>query len=113
MQYDLTGRTVFITGSTDGLGKQVAHAAAKAGATLLLHGRNKPKGAALVKEIREASGNKELFYYNADLASLQEAKELSEQVVQDQRQLHVLINNAAIGGGPRDSGKRRVSGDGL
>ena len=113
MHYNLTGKTVLITGATDGLGKQVACAAAKAGATLLLHGRNKAKGATVVNEIREASGNNRLFYYNADFASLQEVKELSDQVAKEHQHLHILINNAAIGGGPKGSPTRELSKDGL
>ena len=113
MNYNLSGKTVFITGATDGLGKQVALAAARAGATLLLHGRNPAKGTAVRKEIEQASGNNDLVYYNADFASLQEVKELSQQVRREQQQIHVLINNAAIGGGPRGSATREVSREGL
>ena len=113
MDYNLSGKTVFITGATDGLGKQVALAAARAGATLLLHGRNPVKGAAVLQEIQVASGNSDLFYFNADFASLQEVKELSLQVRREHPHLHVLINNAAIGGGPRGSSRREVSREGL
>jgi NAD(P)-dependent dehydrogenase (short-subunit alcohol dehydrogenase family) len=113
MPYNLTGKTVLITGATDGLGKQVAMAAAKAGATLLLHGRNKVKGSEVLKEVEAASSNEHLFYYNADFSSLQEVKELSEHVLREHQQLHVLINNAAIGGGPKGSRTREFSKDGL
>jgi NAD(P)-dependent dehydrogenase (short-subunit alcohol dehydrogenase family) len=113
MKYDLTGKTVLITGSTDGLGKQVALRAAKAGATVLLHGRNKAKGAAVLEAFRSATNNPNTSYYNADFASLQEVKNLSEQVLREQQQLHVLINNAAIGGGPKGARRRELSKDGL
>ena len=113
MPYQLTNRTVLITGATDGLGKEVALAAAKRGATLLLHGRNKAKGADVVREISEATGNDRLIYYNADLSSLQEVKELSEQVTKEHPHLQVLINNAAVGGGPKGSPTRELSKDGL
>ena len=39
----LQGKTVLITGSSDGLGKAVALLAAKAGATVLVHGRSQEK----------------------------------------------------------------------
>lgn len=52
------------------------------------------------------------FYYNADFSSLQQVKELSSEVLKNHSQLHVLINNAAIGGGPKGHNKREFSADG-
>jgi NAD(P)-dependent dehydrogenase (short-subunit alcohol dehydrogenase family) len=112
-KYSLKNKTVLITGATDGLGKFVAMRAAKAGANLILHGRNKTKGDELIKNIKSVTGNENLFYYNADFSSLQRVQELSKKVREDHQQLHVLINNAAIGGGPKGSSKRELSADGL
>lgn len=111
--YLLKDKTVFITGATDGLGKLVAHRAAKAGARLILHGRNQRKGEQLLEELRKETGNENVFHYNADLSSLQQVKELSIQVLKHHQQLHVLINNAAIGGGPKGSNQRELSADGV
>lgn len=108
----LQSKTVLITGATDGLGKLVAHRFAKRGTTLILHGRNEAKGQRLVEEIKAASGNVNLFYYNADFASLEEVKQLSETVLANHKALHLLINNAAIGGGPKGSQQRELSKDG-
>ena len=69
---ELHSKTILITGSTDGLGKVMAHRFAKQGAKLILHGRHLAKGQSLLKEIKTASGNSTLFYYNADFASLEE-----------------------------------------
>ncbi|RYZ47739.1 MAG: SDR family NAD(P)-dependent oxidoreductase, partial [Chitinophagaceae bacterium] len=49
---------------------------------------------------------------NADFSSLQEVKQLSEDVVSNHSSLHVLINNAAIGGGPKGEAARELSKDG-
>lgn len=113
MSYDLSGKTVLITGATDGLGKMVALQAAKAGANVLLHGRNVTKGASAREEIIYYSGNPNVPYYNADFSSLQEVKRLSERILKEHQQLDVLINNAAIGGGPKGSRQRELSRDGL
>jgi len=107
----LKERTVLITGATDGLGKLVATHAAEAGATLIVHGRNEEKGKQLVVDLK-LSGNENIFYYNADLSSLAEVKSFSEEVLRHHSQLHVLINNAAIGGGPKGSSSRELSKDG-
>src|SRR5688500_6490252 len=84
-------KTVLITGATDGLGKEVAKQAAAAGATVLLHGRNRQKGASVREEIIIATGNEAIHYYNADFSSLQEVKQLSEDVLSNHSSLHVLI----------------------
>jgi hypothetical protein len=41
---DLTGRTVVLTGATDGIGRRVAGRLAEAGATLAVHGRAEAAG---------------------------------------------------------------------
>jgi NAD(P)-dependent dehydrogenase (short-subunit alcohol dehydrogenase family) len=109
----LKGKTVLITGATDGLGKLVAFRAAKAGARLILHGRNQAKGERLLEQIRSVTANENLYYCNADFASLQQVKALSLKIKEEHPQLHVLINNAAIGGGPKGNSKRELSADGL
>lgn len=108
---NLQGKIVLITGATDGLGKLVALHTAKAGATLILHGRNRQKGEAVVDEIKLAS-NGQVFYHNADFSSLAEVKNFSEEILANYHQLHVLINNAAIGGGPKGRNQRELSKEG-
>ena len=108
---NLNGKTVLITGATDGLGKLVATRAANTGATLILHGRNVAKGNQLVTELK-ALGKENIFYYNADFSSLAEVKAFSNEVLKNHSHLHVLINNAAIGGGPKGSNNRELSKDG-
>ena len=53
-------KTILITGSTDGLGKEVARRLAVKGWKVLLHGRNPDKGAAVLAELREQTGNDSL-----------------------------------------------------
>jgi NAD(P)-dependent dehydrogenase (short-subunit alcohol dehydrogenase family) len=109
---NLQGKTVLITGATDGLGKLLALHAAQAGAVLILHGRNRQKGEGVVKDIKTASGNGQVFYHNADFSSLAEVKKFGEEVTINYPGLHVLINNAAIGGGPKGSKQRELSKNG-
>ncbi len=47
-----TGKTVLITGSTDGIGKQTAKTLAEQGAHVLVHGRNAANVQAVIKEIQ-------------------------------------------------------------
>lgn len=102
-------KTIFITGSTDGVGRRVAERLAKPGATLLVHGRNRDRAAEVVDSIRRSGGT--AHPYMADLASLTEVRGLAEAVLRDHRQIDVLINNAGIGVG-KAGGGRQLSHDG-
>jgi NAD(P)-dependent dehydrogenase (short-subunit alcohol dehydrogenase family) len=93
---NLQGKTVLITGASDGLGKQVALLAAEAGATVLVHGRNREKSETALAEIR-AAGSKDAELYLADLASLDEVRRLAGEVAAGHGRLDVLLNNAGIG----------------
>ena len=109
MTADVTGRTVLVTGSTDGLGRALALELAAGGASVLLHGRDPVKVEKTVRDIREATGNERLAFYLADLSSLSEVCGLAEQVLAEHERLDVLVNNAGIG---RGDGRREVSADG-
>jgi len=104
-------QVILVTGATDGLGKKVALDLAAQGATVLLHGRSQEKGEAVLRNIREATGNRNLKYYNADFSSLNDVRHLAEQIQSDQERLDVLINNVGIGTGMRQS-RREMSSDG-
>lgn len=109
----IAGKTILITGATDGLGKEVAKRALKAGATVLIHGRNKQKGERVVLELISETNNDTIKYHNADLTSLQQVKDLSKQIISGHERIDVLINNAAIGGGPKGDAERELSADGF
>ncbi len=102
---DLRNRGILITGATSGLGRAVAQDLAARGATVLLHGRHPEKGAAAVREIQKAIGNRDLAYYDADLASLDAVGRLAERIRAERDRLDVLINNAGIGAGSRHSSR--------
>ncbi|MEX0591385.1 MAG: SDR family NAD(P)-dependent oxidoreductase, partial [Xanthobacteraceae bacterium] len=76
---NLAGKTVLITGSTDGLGRLVAKRVAASGAHLLIHGRSKERGEKLLDEIRAAGKGKGTFY-QADLGSLAEVRKLAAAI---------------------------------
>ena len=93
----LDGKTILITGATDGLGKEVAAMAARQGATVLLHGRDRAKGEAVLGEIKAATGSDRLELHIADLASLAEVRRLAAELSARRGRLDVLLNNAGIG----------------
>src|SRR5688572_26702442 len=66
-----TTRIALVTGSTDGLGRELARRLAGEGAHVIVHGRNAARGEALVDEIK-AGGKGSARFYQADFASLAE-----------------------------------------
>jgi NAD(P)-dependent dehydrogenase (short-subunit alcohol dehydrogenase family) len=107
---NVAGKTVFITGSTDGVGRYVALQLAAQGANLLIHGRDTARAKDVVDQITR-SGKGTATFYQADLSSLADARKLADRVRADQKKLDIFISNAGIGS--RNMGpERRVSADG-
>jgi NAD(P)-dependent dehydrogenase (short-subunit alcohol dehydrogenase family) len=105
-------QTILITGATDGLGRALAVELAGTGATLLLHGRDDSKGQETIEDVRARTGNEKLQWYRANLASLEEVRELAERVDAEHDRLDVLVNNAGIGTNLPGDGRRMESRDG-
>lgn len=104
----LRGQSALVTGSTDGLGREVAMRLAALGASVIVHGRHRERGAEVVQAI-EASGGEAVFY-RADLSSMDEVKGLVSTIKASHDSLSLLINNAGIW---MDGGnERRTSPDG-
>jgi NAD(P)-dependent dehydrogenase (short-subunit alcohol dehydrogenase family) len=104
------GKTVLITGSTDGVGRHVAAKLAAEGAQVLIHGRDTARAKSLTEDIKRA-GNSAPVFYQADLSSLAGSRELAAMVTADYERLDVFVSNAGIGsqnGGP----ERRTSAEG-
>jgi NAD(P)-dependent dehydrogenase (short-subunit alcohol dehydrogenase family) len=103
----LSGRTILVTGATDGLGKALAVELAQAGDAVLVHGRDDERGARTLAEL----GSSDAAWYRADLSSLDEVRSLADRILADHERLDVLVNNAGIGFTSPD-GKRVLSADG-
>ena len=104
---DAAQRVVLVTGSTSGLGREVARSLAAEGAHVIVHGRSDERGLALVEEINAGRPGSARFY-RADLASLDVVRELAAALRRDYDRLDVLVNNAGI-----IAPERRMSRDGL
>ena len=98
----MKGKTALITGSTDGVGRYVAERLAAEGARVIVHGRDRARGEAVVERIMRQGGDARLLI--ADLSSLAEVRLLAEAVRRDSDGLDALVNNAGIGGAQRELG---------
>lgn len=101
------GKTVLVTGSTDGLGRELARALAADGAHVVVHGRNAERGLALVDEITKSGVGKATFVA-ADFASLDAVRAFADSIARDHPRLDLLVNNAGVlvtGAQPRQTSR--------
>lgn len=94
---DMQGKTVLITGGTDGLGKEAAIKLATMGATVLVTGRDRNKGEAVVRKLQREHDTDAGELFIADFASQSAVCHLAEKVAARYDRLDVLINNAGLG----------------
>jgi NAD(P)-dependent dehydrogenase (short-subunit alcohol dehydrogenase family) len=93
-KFKLKGKTVLITGASDGVGKETARKIAKMGAHLILVGRNLEKTNRAAAEIIEDSKNEKVDTLIADLSEQSEVRKLADEIKSKYSQLDILFNNA-------------------
>ena len=87
---DLEGKVALVTGATSGIGKAAAIQLAAQGATVIVHGRDADRGAAVVAEIENGGGSAR--FVGADLGEPAEALRLADEV----GDVDILVNNAGF-----------------
>jgi NAD(P)-dependent dehydrogenase (short-subunit alcohol dehydrogenase family) len=96
----IEGKTCVITGSTSGIGKEIAIGLAKMKANVVLVGRNKTKCQATLEEIwRNASidtNKNQVSYLLADLSSQASIHQLANELLDRYERLDILVNNAGV-----------------
>jgi len=107
---NMDGKTVLITGSTDGVGRYVASELSRQGARVLIHGRDKARGEALLNEICLRKPYEGAFYL-ADFSSLAGVRQLAKSVLANEKRLDVFVSNAGIGS-QNNGPQRQESADG-
>src|SRR6478672_3834989 len=83
----MAGRTVLVTGASDGIGAEAARVLASRGATVHVTGRSESK----LRPIADAVGTEPLV---ADFSRLEEVRRLADQLRERVDRLDVLMNNA-------------------
>ena len=92
----MKGKTIFITGSSDGIGKQTAWDLAKKGAKVILHGKDEAKTKAVFEEIQKDTNNQYLDYIVADFSSLKQIKKMGNSLQKKYEKIDILVNNAGV-----------------
>jgi NAD(P)-dependent dehydrogenase (short-subunit alcohol dehydrogenase family) len=94
----LFGRTFLVTGANTGIGRATATDLARRGGKVFVACRSAEKGRAAAAEISAATGNDAVVFLPLDLASLASVRRCAAAFLALGEPLHVLINNAGVGG---------------
>lgn len=90
------GRKVVITGATGGLGYETALALAKAGADVLMTGRNQAKGKDALARVKATVPGAKVRYAHLDLADLASVEAFAGQLAGEWEAIDLLVNNAGV-----------------
>ena len=94
--WDLKDKIALITGATSGIGLVAAKEIAKTGVRMVLVVRDQPRGMAAWEQITKSSGNENVELMIADLSSMEEIRLLAHDFKKKYKNLHLLVNNAAV-----------------
>ncbi|RNA31783.1 retinol dehydrogenase 13-like [Brachionus plicatilis] len=92
----LNGKTVIVTGSSAGIGKQTALDMARRGARVIMACRNLEKTSKVADQIRKETGNGNVAIELLDLASFDSIRQFCSRINEKEERIDVLINNAGV-----------------
>jgi NAD(P)-dependent dehydrogenase (short-subunit alcohol dehydrogenase family) len=93
--FKLDGRVALVTGSSQGLGLEMARALAEAGADVVVTSRQLEKAQKSAAAIAEATGRRALGLA-VEVTEPRQIEQAVQQVLQEFGQIDILINNAGI-----------------
>ena len=89
---DFTGKKVIVTGGANGIGKAIAEGVVKAGGFVIIADLNETAA----EKVRAELGEENAAVYKVDLGNSSEIREVFSRILEEQGQIHVLVNNAGI-----------------
>ncbi|MCB0070367.1 MAG: SDR family NAD(P)-dependent oxidoreductase [Caldilineaceae bacterium] len=101
-------KTIIVTGSNTGIGKEAARILAADGHRVLMLSRDSDKSHRAANEIRAATGNDDVHLFPVDLAEKSSIRAVVDRLRAEFSAIDVLVNNAGV-----YRTKRGVSGDGI
>jgi NAD(P)-dependent dehydrogenase (short-subunit alcohol dehydrogenase family) len=94
---DLAGKTAFVTGAASGIGLGIATELARAGVKVMLCDIEDGPLAAATKALKRT--NADVDGVKADVSLKAELKAAAEATIARYGKVHILVNNAGVGGG--------------
>jgi len=108
MQPSMNGKTILITGATNGIGLVAARELARLGAQTVIVSRSAEKCAQVTEQIKQETGNAEVEFIAADLSTRDGVQRAAHEFKKRHTRLDVLLNNAGA-----LFFSRQVSADGI
>ncbi len=108
MNEHMKNKVVVITGATSGIGQVAAEELAGMGARIVQVARDRQRGKAALKRLRERAPASSHSIYYADLSRIREVKRVGGEIAAAEPHIDVLVNNAGA-----MFGSRQVTEDGL
>ena len=93
---NLRGKVAVVTGTSSGLGIETARVLAQAGATVVMAARDPQKNARAVAAVRAQVPAAQLVPVSLDLSDLGSVRRAAAQILDEQKRIEILINNAGI-----------------
>ena len=90
----MNGKVCIVTGATSGIGLEAARRLAVLGARLVLVGRNRDKGEAILAQLRAETPDVAAEMHYADLSRREEVSRLAGALLETAPRIDVLLNNA-------------------
>lgn len=94
-QFNLKGKTAFITGATHGLGMAMAKALGEAGATIVINGHSSQEKVDNALKVYQDAGIT-AHGYLFDVTDQEEVKKYVQKIEQEIAPIDILVNNAGI-----------------
>lgn len=95
MNYDLSDKTIIVTGANSGIGKAAAIQLAELGANVVMACRSAKRGAQALEDVRLLSHSNKVELMLVDMASQASIRRSVEEFNRTHQRLDVLVHNAA------------------
>ncbi|GMT27780.1 hypothetical protein PFISCL1PPCAC_19077, partial [Pristionchus fissidentatus] len=93
---DLSGKTIAVMGTTNGIGSATARHLALAGAHVICLNRSKERSGKQIMEVKNEKPSVEMSFIKCDLSSLSSVRKAAEELLETHEKLDVLILNAGV-----------------
>ena len=95
MSYNLSNKTVIVTGANSGIGKAASIQLAKLGAHVVMLCRNKERGEQAMQDVKAISNSDHVELLLVDMASQKSVRNAVDEFLSKHSRLDVLVHNAA------------------